>query len=170
MSVKSDHAERWEYMDELLTKGKPKNDPTKEKRKYILRCDNDELYQHYYRVEIRVKGKRHKKYFADKACGGKSFALLSALVWRDAKIKELGIIHLKDVVQQPYNHDAKGVYHTKKTVRGKAYDVVVAQWRDSTSGKSKCRQKQFSVNKYGLKKALRLAKKHRDDQLKELYG
>jgi len=169
MSSYSDHAERWNYMQELLEDGS-KNKSLKQKRKYISRCDCDERYEHYYRVEIRVGDVRCKKHFSDKKCGGKVSALLAAVGWRDKKIKEFGLVHQKGLVCQPFRKDKKGIWQRTKTIKGREYEFMVAGWREPVNGKQVSKVKEYSVNKYGLKKATRLAKKYREEKLKELYG
>lgn len=171
MSVKSDHAERWDYMQELLSDTTTGKDPTKIKRKYIIRREDNDCKTYGWRVELRIKGVvNERKYFPDSVSTGKAPALLAAICWRDKKIKELGLTNIRDLKKTPFNKSAGGVFQTSVVKGGHRYSVVIAQWVDHSAYKNAKRQKSYSVNKYGLKKALRLAKKHRKDILKELYG
>ena len=167
--VKSDHAERWDYIQELLGDTKP-SQPEK-KRRYIRRIDNDETYEHLWCVEIRFKSKgRYKKKFADKKNGGRSSALLAAISWRNKKSKEFGVVIHKDTARMPHNPDCEGVHQTIKKVKGIEYDVVVARWNEPVNNKVVRKTKTYYIKKYGLKRAIRLAKKYRKDKIEELYG
>ncbi len=168
MSKYSDSVERWNYMQELLDTGKSV-DNTKKKRKYITRRDDRKT--HGWRVCLRIVGVVvERKYFKDADNGGEASALLAAIAWRDKKIKELGLTNIQGLKKQPFNRGASGVFQTRSISGDGTYPVVIAQWVDHSAGKNAKRQRSYSVNKYGLERALRLAGKFRKEKLKELYG
>lgn len=170
MTIKSDHADRWDYMQELLEKANPKS-ATDKKRKYIQRTDKPEKSAHYWTVNIETPDVRYNKTFCDLKNGGKTSALLAAVGWRDKLLKDLGITILKGFKKQPFNKESKGVYYKEKSDRGYTYPYMICYWHEPRGdGKQIRKYKSFSINKYGYKKATRLAIKFRDEILRELYG
>ena len=163
--VENDHAKRWDYIQELLS------DQTKRaeiKRRYIQRRDDQ---AHGWIVNIRVKGiPKTKKFFSDEKNAGSSSALLAAVAYRNKKMSEFGLLNIKGLKKQPYSPASGGVFQSTAKRGDTIYHIVIASWVDHSSGKNVRKTKQFSINKYGLEKALSLAKKFRVEKLKEIYG
>lgn len=168
MNSYSDHAERWDYIQEVLDGDNFKNAP-QIKRKYITRMDVPERQAHYWHLKIRVNGFYESKTFCDLKCGGKSSALLAAVLYRDKVIREQGIVFDKDFKKHPYD-PTKGVYKKTKTYNGYSYDYWIANWHETVNCKRVRKSKAFSTNKYGKIRAKQKATKYRKEKLKELYG
>ena len=114
MSLYSDHAERWDYMQELLKDGSPNNKALNKKRKHIHRYDQPKTGRYYWRVVIRIKGSDYSKCFFDTTNGGKAPALLAAVAYRDKIMKEYGLVHIKGLKQQPFDNTSEGVCFQNK--------------------------------------------------------
>ena len=170
MGEYTDNAERWDKINERNDKTHPDLKPTEHKRKYIYRVDKPDKSMHYYQVSIALRDDRLVKTFCDKKCGGKSSAMLAAVLWRDKQLKGLNIPILKDHKKQPFNPTSKGVYRKEKTDNGYTYVYWLAYWHEIAKGKPVRKFKSFSAHKRGEKKAESLAKKFRKEKLKELYG
>lgn len=173
-SAKSDHAERWNYIQELL-EAEEKQQNKEKKRKYISRTDNDERRAHHWTFNIRINGKRINKTFSDKKNGGKASALLACIAYRKKILEEYSVVFIDGLKKQPYSEDAEGVcfYIKKSMVKGKWYEYPTfkAYWHEPTiDGKQTRKAKCFYISKYGYKRAKQKAIKFRKEKLKELYG
>lgn len=167
--VKSDHAERWDNIQNLVEEANLTKE-TDKKRKYILRVDDDKRNAHYWTVNIYHDNERYNKTFADLKNGGKSSALLAATGYRDKLIKELGIVFQQGLKKPPTHPNSKGIYFKVKRNGDKYYSYIVAYWHEELKGKRVRKYKAFSTNKYGTLRARQKAKKFRKEKLKELYG
>ena len=170
MSNYSDHAERWDYMQELLKEASPKKKGADKKRKHIHRYDQPETGRYYWRVVIRVKGEDFSKCFFDTTNGGRASSLMAAISYRDKTLKEVGFLNIKGLKEQPFDADAEGVSLINKK-NGKYFcKCWVTSWREEVNSKRVRRFKYFSVKKHGEIRAKQKAIKFRKDKLKELYG
>ena len=121
--------------------------------KYITRIDSG--YTHCYFVRAGYFKGSNSKCFTDGVYGGKRKALAQAKLWRDQQVKKFKSIIGK---RNPRRHYGKGWYMSTDKRKDAVYLNAVAQWWDDT--KNKQRQKSFSVNRYGYRKAVQLAKQH----------
>lgn len=95
------------------------------------------------------------KTFTDGIYGGKRKALAAAKLWRDQEVLKF---QEKIGKKNPRREYGKGWYMKRHERRGVISFSATAQWFNDKLGKQ--RQKSFSVNKYGRKEAIRLAKQH----------
>lgn len=115
------------------------------------------------------RGTGYNRFFSDSLCGGKRKALQAARDYRDQLIEELAgqEVTRKERAQQLKSNNSSGVagvrYVEETEYRGDreyTYGYWEAAWSPQPGQRKKRR---FSVNKYGDKKALRLAMKARKD-------
>ena len=137
--------------------------------KYIQRVDNDDKSAHYWSVNIQVDGKRYNRTFCDKKLGGKTFAKLAALAYRDLISRKYGLLLSRELPKQPIVKDAAGLCLTTKSSNGYSYEVYKCYWHETIKGKRVRKQKSFSINVHGKRTAKRLAREHRESKLKEFY-
>ncbi|NNE91635.1 MAG: hypothetical protein HKN23_08310 [Verrucomicrobiales bacterium] len=130
----------------------------------ITRIDQPEKKNHGFYVRITHKGKTQQKYFPDKSCGSKTKALKAAREYRDGlvaklpKYKQAAAARKKRKIKRS---GVVGVTHVvSQSAKGKVYEYWQAAWVDKT-GKRKTAK--FSIDRYGNKKALEMAKKARKE-------
>ena len=140
--------------------------------KGISRIDSGST--HGWFVRGYRNGKIFSKLFSDRKCGGKSKAQKLAKEYRNELIEELGEIPKKPRQRRIVMSDSRnttgelGVSRTTKIgPNGANYDCYTVSWR-SVPGIQKCTS--FSVNKYGEKKAFKLAVEHRRNKMRETHG
>lgn len=136
---------------------------------YIQRIDKRHIG---WKVAFRRKSREWHKYFSDAAYGGKRQALSAAKLWRNEWFAKLSGIDYKvwrrELVPPSNTTGIVGVHRgvMRKMSGGKVVDWVnwQAYWRDA-DGRRKT--KSFSVNKYGEEEAKALAKRARQEGMKE---
>lgn len=142
--------------------------------KGISRIDSDHNHTHGWYVRIRQNGKVRSKFFSDRKYGGISKALMKArryyrkqmqLIFQEA----LGSVPDKipdRVIVTKNKHNNTGVIGVQRIERsnpgGSTYRAYRVCW---TGQDGKARTKFFSINKYGEKKAFKMACQHRKDKL-----
>ena len=139
------------------------------RNKYIQRTDNDDKSAHYWTVNIKVNGKRYNRTFTDKMNGGKTFAKLAAIAYRDKITRKYGLLLDHSLPKQPRVKDAVGFCLTTKSSNGYSYEVYKCYWHETVKGKRVRKQKTWSINAHGKRTAKRLAREHREKMLKELH-
>lgn len=120
-----------------------------------------------WQVRIERRKRSNSKLFSDRVYGGTDAALKAALKWRDAMLEVLppspsGAAHLrtprnKRRAAQALNRTGViGIGFSMHTQRsGRKTPYVGCYWKNPVTGKREASS--FSVNKHGLRKALRLA-------------
>lgn len=175
MSDYGEHAERWNYIQELLEEAQPTKDSADIKRKWICRIDNDKTHSHHWIFNIVVNKNRITKTFSDLKHGGKHSSLLACVAFRAKIIEEHNLVFMKGIRKQPFDSTKAGVSFgmRKDRVKGKLYEYPVwkCYWHEpDANGKQVRKGKLFYVHKHGFKRAKQKAVKFRKDKLKELYG
>jgi hypothetical protein len=130
----------------------------------ISRIDQPAKRNHGWFVRVTLNGVVQSRFFADKSCGGKSVALDLARSHRDSLVKRLPRERLQALNRRRRNvkqSGVKGITHVvTQDQRGTSYEYWQAAWtgRDGRRHTAK-----FSVNEYGDRKALDMARKHLSD-------
>jgi hypothetical protein len=109
-------------------------------------------------ARVRFRGKTHSKYFADGAHKGTRAAFAKALAWRNEKEREIGKPRTDRVVPARSGKNA-GVYRSKQS--------YVVAWSPSPG---EVRREFVSINKYGVRDALRRAIELRRRRERQVYG
>ncbi len=129
-------------------------------RKYITRFNYGNTLGWWVRILMsRIGNGQTHKLFSDNRYGSKGEALDAAILFRDKTFRRLTksqrtIINSGGRSRLGTVLDGCGVYMVRRTgARGDQYEDYVANWW--TDGKQ--HRQQFSVNKYGRRKAKRLA-------------
>ncbi len=140
--------------------------------KGISRIDSGST--HGWFVRGYRNGKTYSKLFSDKKSGGKGKARALAKAYREELNAELEQIPKAQRVRRIVLSDSRnktgelGVSRiTKRSTAGKPYEVFSVSWRPEP-GIQKCTS--FSINKYGEKKAFKLAVDHRRKMMREIHG
>jgi len=128
---------------------------------------------HGWYVRVYKNGKTHSKLYSDKKYNGKERALKFA-----KKARELAMETLKEVPNKPVRRlvltdkrNKTGVVGVSKTSKVLKSGETAFYYQVTWSPKpGQIRNKQWSANKYGDKKAFEMAKKFRDKVMKEVYG
>ena len=139
--------------------------------KYIQRIDRPDKCMHLWVVNISItaKGLRINKTFTDLKGGGKPSGLLAATAFRGRMVKVHGLTLDSEYRKQPFVTDKEGIYTKYKHRGNKSTPYAVACWTETSKGVRVRKYKHFNMEKYGEKRAMRLARKFRKDKLKELY-
>ncbi len=128
--------------------------------KYISRIDSGYTHCYFVRVGYDIKPKV-VKCFSDMKCGSKRKALALAKEWRDKKVKQLGskLFAANGYDANNQRHWGKGI-HTALDLRYEPPRLSIrASYWDGKEMKQLA--KSFSVNKFGYRKAMSLAKQWR---------
>ena len=139
--------------------------------KGISRIDSKSTHGWY--VRIYRNGKTHSKLYSDKKYNGKERALKFA-----KKARQLALETFENVPKNPIRRivlsdkrNKSGVVGVNKTSKKLKSGVDAFYYQVTWSPKpGQIRNKQWSVNKYGDKKAFSLAKKFRHKVMKDLHG
>jgi len=130
--------------------------------KYITRIDSNSTHCWWVRIQEVPKPTYIQKSFSDGQYGGKRKARLAAIEFRDktlAKMPKQRQLHLHGKRRW-----GKGYCLMVRTRPNGVVDIGwIAHYWDTI--KKKQRKKYFSVNKYGYRKAMQLAKQHREFML-----
>lgn len=127
-----------------------------------------------YQVRICRRGKHYSKLFSDTIFGGKRNALQAAREYRDAMIEEQAgrEITRKQLAKRKNPRNTSGVVgvrfvqeHDPRAAEGVVYEYWEAQWSPSPGVRSK---KRFSVRLHGYEKALQLAKRARNQGVRDM--
>jgi len=148
------------------------------KNKGISRIDSEACRTYGWYVRLRYNGKSVAKLFSDKKYGGKAQALMKARRYYKKSAEKLkkemlklysNKLPVKPIVSKNRrnNTGVVGVQRIdRKNTGGSVYRAFRVNWTDK-SGKSK--NKFFSFEKFGEKKAFELACKYRQEKVKENY-
>ncbi len=125
----------------------------------ISRIDQDEKRNHGYYVRVTNKGKTTQKFFPDKALGGKTKSLVAAKAFRDKAVARLPKARREAIAKRRRRIERSGmvgVTHVlSKSTSGKVYEYWQAAWVE----RGKRKTAKFSIERYGAKKALEMAKR-----------
>jgi hypothetical protein len=140
-------------------KKKKKMRPKKSKAmRHISRVDMERRRQHGYLVRLMRDGVKYQKFFSDGGCGGKTACLREAKIYRDEMLE----LYPPSARGNMFNRKSArnsgapvGVSRTFSDTRGYYYEFWQACWTPEFGGPRQCVK--FSINKYGDKKAFRLA-------------
>jgi len=140
--------------------------------KGISRIDSGST--HGWFVRAYRNGKTYSKLFSDRKCGGKGKAQKLAKTYRDELFAEIENIPKRTRQRRIVLSDSRnttgelGVSRTTKlTPNGTKHECYSVSWRPEP-GVQKCTS--FSINKYGEKKAFKLAVEHRRKMMREVHG
>lgn len=140
--------------------------------KGISRIDSGST--HGWFVRGYRNGRIYSRLFSDRKCGGKGKALNMAKAFRDELSDQLKAIPKKPrqrriVVSDSRNTTGElGVSRAiKKGLNGTIHECYSVSWRPEP-GVQKCTS--YSINKYGEKKAFKLAVEHRRKMMREIHG
>jgi hypothetical protein len=148
------------------------------KNKGISRIDSEACRTYGWYVRIRFNGKSVSKLFSDKKYGGKAQALMKARRFYKKSSEKLmkkmmkiyaNKLPVKQIVtkNRRNNTGVVGVQRIdRKNSGGSIYRAFRVNWTDKT-GKS--RNKFFSIEKFGEKKAFELACEYRQEKVGENY-
>jgi len=148
------------------------------KNKGISRIDSEACRTYGWYVRARFNGKVISKLFSDKKYGGKAQALMKARRYYKKSLEKLIRKHsdlntnklpVKTIVtrNRKNNTGVVGVQKiTKHNTGGSVYVAYRVNWTDK-SGKSK--NKFFSIDKLGKRKAFNMACEYRKEKLVENY-
>lgn len=146
--------------------------PKSKANKGISRIDSGST--HGWFVRGYRNGKTYSKLFSDRKCGSKTKALKLAKAYRDDLVDELSAIpkvprQRRIVVTDSRNTTGElGVSRTTKVgPNGTKHECFSVSWRPEP-GIQKCTS--FSINKYGEKKAFKMAVDHRRKMMREIHG
>lgn len=136
----------------------------------ITRVDvESERPVHCYRVSIRKRNVSYVKYFTDAACGGKRKAFEEAKKYRDkivAQTKPFTRAEISSMRRTKNKSGMVGVTLIEKFDKRKNKTHKYKYWKAWWSPEvGVYKTAMFSINKYGNKKALELAKKAREKGL-----
>jgi hypothetical protein len=141
-------------------------------RKSITRVDTRSGPRHGWLARVRWRGETESRFFAD-ARAGMAEGWRAALQWRDAAEARLGKLRTERRVQPP----AKGGRETgirDIIVRARARDgrvvarrIIEVSWNP---GPGKTMRATFSVERLGLREAMRRARATRREKEIEIYG
>ncbi len=124
----------------------------------ISRIDQPEKKNHGYYVRISHKGKSTQKFFPDKSSGGKAKALKAAREFRDSVLRKLPEQKQAYAAKKKRRIKKSGVVGVTHVVSsspsGKVYHYWQAAWKEGKKRKTA----KYSIERYGDKEALRLAK------------
>jgi hypothetical protein len=118
----------------------------------ISRIDQLEKRTHGYFVRLARRGKIYPAFFGDKTHGGKRRALKAAQKHYRMLLRKHGRISRREWAQMLHRKGASGIIGVRRTVVTKVY--WTAHWMPRPYVK---RQKLFSVQKYGARRAKALA-------------
>ncbi len=134
--------------------------------------DGNKRAVHAYRVSIRKRNKKYIKYFTDIGCGGKRKALHEAKKYRDEiihKTKPFTRAELSKSMKTKNKSGMVGVSLIETVDRRKKNVHRYLYWKAWWSPEvGKPKSQMFSVDKYGYRKAMLLAKRARLNGLKEM--
>ena len=148
------------------------------KNRGISRIDSEACRTYGWYVRARFHGKVISKLFSDKKYGGKAKALMKARRFYKKSYEKLikkysdfdvNKVPVKIIVSQNKKNNT-GIVGVQKLTKynsgGSVYIAYRVNWTDKT-GKS--RNKFFSVEKWGDKKAFKLAREYRTKMVMENY-
>ena len=127
-----------------------------------------------YQVRICRGRKYYSKLFSDTVFGGKAKALKAAREYRDALIEEQAgrEITRKQLAKRKNPRNTSGIVgvrfvqeHDPRAAKGVVYEYWEAQWSPSPGVRSK---KRFSVQQHGYEQALKLAKRARNQGVRDM--
>lgn len=123
---------------------------------------------HGWFVRYMREGALFRKVFSDRDYGGEEGSLAAAEEFHKQLISYFPPKTRKEHSEQrrKNSRDIIGVSRITKATKGHKYDFWQATWTDAKLGK--CRNKAFSINKYGEDEARRLAIETRQRHLDEL--
>lgn len=139
--------------------------PKYKKHKNVFRIETGNTRG--WQVRIERNKEAHSRLFSDSLHGGTDGALEAALAWRDAKLEELpdyetptAHLHTPEVRRKAAEAvNRTGVigigFSMYAQKNGEPAPYVTCHWRDPESGRRK--SSSYSVNKHGLRGALRVA-------------
>ncbi|MEJ2049580.1 MAG: AP2 domain-containing protein [Calditrichota bacterium] len=148
------------------------------KNRGISRIDSEACRTYGWYVRLRFNGKSVSKLFSDKKYGGKAQALMKARRFYKKSSEKLmkkmmkiyaNKLPVKQIVtrNRRNNTGVVGVQRIdRKNSGGSIYQAFRVNWTDKT-GKSK--NKFFSIEKFGEKKAFELACEYRQEKVGENY-
>lgn len=150
------------------------------KVKGISRIDQPSRNTHGWFARFSCGKKQVGKFFSDLKHGSARKALLEAIEWREQMLEAHGIPSTDRVVHTvpkkrrkpaPPERKVLGVHRTrsvfKKPYGTYAYEYYVASWSPEPG---KLKNKMFSINRYGEKRAFEMAKQFREERMKDLFG
>ena len=133
---------------------------------YAIRRHKAALNAWCWRVHFRRRGVLYFKSFYDINCGGSKKAKTLAVAWRDEQLEKIRMFTMLEFHQQKRSNNVSGepgVYFAKTAIQPKGF------WQANLKLHSGKRlSKTFSVRKYGLKEAFRLAVAARKVMLTEI--
>lgn len=121
-----------------------------QKHKHISRIDQESKKTHGWYVRVRHLGKPHCKFFSDSRYGGKTHALLEAIIHRNNLEKQLGRVRTDKNIRMVSNTDT-GVVGVTLDEKRNRYTV---SW---VTPQGKPGKTSVSTLKYGQKKAFKRA-------------
>jgi len=140
--------------------------------KHIYRIDHDRSHTHSWLVTIQRRGRIYHRHFTDSVYGGKSKALDSAKVYRDALIARLRPLTRPERCRIRKKNNRSGIsgvtrIDAKETNRGRVIhrQYWLAQW---PIGGGKAKTKKFSIKRFGERGAFQRALRARRQALKRL--
>lgn len=138
--------------------------------KNITRIDHPAKPTVGYNLRIAWKGEKHGKFFSDRIHGDRLAALDAAIAWRNKTEKAIGKPRSENQIVGFHSRNNTGTVGVRKRLRGNV-EVYEATWivRDE-DGKRKCRTTCYSIARHGEKKALRLARKARQQGERARWG
>lgn len=126
----------------------------------ICRIDQPEKYNHGFFLRMQRRGKIHSAFFADKQHGGRGQALVAAQAYQRKLLKKHGLPQRKsrrwwaELRRRKGSSSIVGVQRVVQLRDGKARTYWKATWSPKPYVVAR---KVFSVNRYGARKAKRLA-------------
>jgi len=140
--------------------------PTKSVCVGVTRFDIDERNTHGFMVRISRCGTKYQRFFSDSKHGGKRKALAAAVAcYRDWTESLPAPLSTRDRLTDRNQTGRVGVYMAvSQDKNGAEYQAYCATWTD---GNKRRRKINFSINRYGKKKAWELACLARQQEIAE---